>query len=136
MSARLIRQFTAVVCTSLGVALGALGCLGGDDTSVAPGIGFDASFDVNLPPVLDDAGNDAPSPPADAAPDASDAAPIVLDAGADAATTPGSQVQLVGGGTLSQSTHYVLVGSTGPATAPVLHSTHYQLVGGMTVSNQ
>jgi hypothetical protein len=130
----------AVVCTSLALAVGVVGCLGGDDTSVPlapPGIGFDASFDVNVPVVLDASGVvDGASPPlADAALDGAEASSHV-DAGSDAAATQGTQVGLVGGGTLSQSTHYVLVGTTAPATAPVLSSPHYQLVGGMSVSNK
>ena len=140
MSARTVGRLAVVVCAALGSALGAIGCLS-DDTSLNPAQnGFDASFPDAGPPVFDASGsvdaNGNPLP--DAAPDApfdaaADAAPPP-DAGNDASGV--SQFGLVAGGAIGHSTRYVLKGSTGPASAPVLQSPHYKLVGGMTVSTQ
>jgi hypothetical protein len=118
-----------VVCTSAGVALAASGCLSGDDTAAPPiTLGFDAS-----------------TPSFDASGVVDGASPPVPEAGVDAAATDGaapdgasaggaSTLGLVGGGVLSQSTHYTLIGATGPATAPILQSPKYQLTGGMAVT--
>ena len=124
-------QFMVVVCTSAGVALAASGCLSGDDTAAPLTTGLDSGL-LPPPPVFDASGIvDGASPPPGA------------EAGVDAASTDGSApdgaggastLGLVSGGTLSQSAHYTLIGATGPATAPVLQSPHYQLTGGMAVT--
>jgi hypothetical protein len=120
-----------VVCTSAGVALAASGCLSGDDTSGPPlTLGLDSGSPP--PPILDASGIvDGATPPG---PEAGvDAA---VDGSAPDGATAGGQstVGMVGGGTLSQSTHYTLIGATGPATAPVLQSPKYQITGGMAVT--
>jgi hypothetical protein len=59
-----------------------------------------------------------------------------VDAGVDASRTGVSQAGLVAGGTVSRSPSFTMTGTTGPATAPMLTSPHYRLVGGMSVSSQ
>jgi hypothetical protein len=126
-----------VACATLGLATGAMGCLS-DDTSLAPG--RDAgTFDAGLP-LFDASGSvdGANPPPVDAGIDAPvvdsavpDATPPV-DAGKDAAGP--SQAGLVAGGTVGHSTAYRMTVTTGPASAPVLKSPKYQLVGGVSVT--
>jgi hypothetical protein len=120
-----------VVCTSAGVALAASGCLSGDDTAAPPiTLGFDAGTQV--PPIVDASGVDGTSP---RGPEAGVDAAATDGATPDGATAGGaSTLGLVGGGVLSQSAHYTLVGATGPATAPILQSPKYQLTGGMAVT--
>ncbi len=125
-------QFMVVVCTSAGVALAASGCLSGDDTAAPPiTLGFDSG--TPGPPILDASGivdGASPPPGPEAGTDAS-----ATDASAPDATVGGaSTLGIVGGGVLSQSTHYTLIGATGPATAPLLQSPKYQLTGGMAVT--
>jgi hypothetical protein len=113
------------------VALAASGCLSGDDTSGPP---LTPGLDSGLPPppVLDASGIvDGASPPGtDAGIDAA------VDASLPDGATAGGQTSagLVVGGTLSQSAHYTLIGTTGPATTPVLQSPKYQLTGGVAVT--
>ncbi len=138
MSDRFVRQLLVVVCASLGAALGAIGCLSGDDTS-ATGTTFvlDAGTPDTSVPIVDASGVvDGANPPhPDAAPPPDAALPIDSSTPFDAGATS-SQLGLVGGGTLSRSPNYVLIGATGPATAPVLHSPKYQVVGGMAASSK
>jgi hypothetical protein len=136
-------RLAIVVTVSLGAAIGALGCLSSDNSSPGPG-GSVLHLDAGnlLPPVVDASGSVTPPTPDgapsigdDAGEPSDDAGPLAFDAGPpDSGPPTGSQVGLVGGGTLSRSAHYVLVGSTGPATAPVLKSSSYQLTGGMAAS--
>jgi hypothetical protein len=141
VSLRKAGKLVVVVCSALGLAAGAIGCLS-DDTSLSPvprdAGGFDAGIvspvfdasgtvDVNAPPV--DAGGDAE------APDASLPVEAGVDAGRDAAASP-SQVGLVAGGSVGHSPGYKMTGTTGPATAPVLKSPHYQFVGGVSATGQ
>jgi hypothetical protein len=138
LSDRLIVRLMVVVCASLGVTLGATGCLSGDDTS-ANGTTF--NFDSGTPeasvPVFDASGAvDGASPPVDGGQPVPDATPPTDSSAPPEAGSTSSQVGLVGGGTLSRSPHYVLVGSTGPATTPILRSPKYQVVGGMAASAQ
>jgi hypothetical protein len=120
-----------VACTSAGVALAASGCLSGDDTSapLTPGL------DSGLPPtpIFDASGVvEGASPPG---PEAGVDAAATDASAPDGATAGGaSTLGLVAGGVLSQSTHYTLIGATGPATAPVLQSPKYQLTGGMAAT--
>ncbi len=141
-------RLALVVAVALASAAGAIGCLSSSDASGGPSTKL--NLDAGQPgipgaPVLDASGSvTAPTP--DAAPPVNDDAgePVNDDAGLqqvdagppDAGPQTASQVGLVGGGTLSRSAHYVLVGNTGPATAPVLHSSSYRLTGGMTASTQ
>jgi hypothetical protein len=137
-------RLALVVGLSLAAAAGAIGCLSGNDSSPNPGATPNLDAGGPLTPVLDASGSvtppthDAALPPSDDAGEPTDdAATPPIDAGPpDAGPQTASQVGLVGGGTLSRSAHYVLVGSTGPATAPVLNSSNYQLTGGMTASTQ
>jgi hypothetical protein len=135
-------RVAVIACGCLGLALGASGCIS-DDTSL-PVTGRDAStIDAAFPAddasgTVDGAGpGDAAidAPALDAAIDSSvpDATPPV-DAGVDA--TAMSQIGLVAGGTVGHSPTYTMTGTTGPATAPVLRSPHYQLVGGMSATAQ
>ena len=140
MYVRNAASFIVVLSTTLGLATGAMGCLS-DDTSLAPPArdagGFDAglpTFDAsgtvdgsNPPPV--DAGIDAPVVDSAVPPDATPPPP---DAGKDAAGP--SQTSLVAGGAVGHSPGYKMPGTTGPATAPVLKSPNYQLVGGVSVT--
>ena len=138
MSLRNAIGFMVVACATLGLATGATGCLS-DDTSLAPP-GRDAgTFDAGLP-VFDAGGSvdGANPPPVDAGSDAPvvdsavpDATPPV-DAGRDAAGP--SQASLVAGGTVGHSAAYKMTVTTGPASAPVLKSPKYQLVGGVSVT--
>ncbi len=127
-----------VACVALA---GAIGCLSSNDSP--PGVlpSFDAGLaDTSAPPF--DASGAAPGPDASTPDDggedaAADAASPVVDAGPpDSGPPTGTQVGLVGGGIVSRSAHYVLVGSTGPATSPVLQSAKYRLTGGMAASSQ
>jgi len=137
LSDRFAGQFLVVVCASLGVALGAIGCLGGDDTAVNIAPTLDAGTPETSTPVLDASGTvDGANPLHDAAPPTQDGAPPVDSSAPPEAGATSSQLGLVGGGVLSRSPNYTLVGSTGPATAPVLHSPKYQVVGGMAASAQ
>jgi hypothetical protein len=133
--------FTAVGLASL--AVGASGCLS-DDTSLSP-VPRDAGlFDAgNLPPVFDASGSvDGTSPsPVDAGTDATVPDAGVPDAGTDAGSDAGkdaavvpSQAGLVAGGAVGHSPGYKMTGTTGPATAPVLTSPKYKLVGGVSVT--
>ena len=141
-----------MVCLASCAGLGAIGCLSGDDT-IAPGGLPDAG--LNLPdtsvPVgdasgqVDGAGKDATPdvtpPPVDAGPDAADAGVDTgVDSGVDARAPDASGVTgaagLVPGGSLSKSAGYVLNGTTGPASAPVLKSPKYRLVGGMAATTE
>ncbi len=126
-----------------GLAVGASGCLS-DDTSLSP-VPKDAGlFDAgNLPPVFDASGSvDGTSPPpVDAGTDATLPDAAAPDAGTDAGTDAGkeagvvpSQAGLVAGGAVGHSPSYTMTGTTGPATAPVLRSPHYKLVGGVSVT--
>jgi hypothetical protein len=136
LSDRFIVQLAVVVCASLGVTLGATGCLSGDDTSAnGTTINLDAGTPETSAPVLDASGVvDGAPPPVDAAPPLRDSAPPIDSSTPPDAGASSSQLGLVGGGTLSRSPNYVLIGSTGPATAPVLRSPKYQVVGGMAAS--
>ena len=128
LSIRFFGRCARVFCAGGLLALGAMGCLGGDDTSAAS---FDSGlipFDAAFPTFDAGPGDDDASELPDSATDGS----ITVDAG----PPPPTQVGLVAGGTSSRSPSYVLMGSTGPATAPVLRSPNYQLVGSMTVSTQ
>jgi hypothetical protein len=143
-----------VVCAVLGVALGAMGCLSSSDAT-PPGITLDAgiplpdgslgpsdaSGQVDGTPGAQDAAADAldASPPVDAGPDTS-----IPDAGVDAADaapppdasgTTGS-AGLVSAGTLGRSKSYGLNGTVGPASAPVMKSPKYRLVGGMAATSE
>jgi len=130
------------LCASIGLAFGASGCLS-DDTSVPVPPAPDAAGEDAGYPVSDASGSvdGASPPPADAGSDAPandssvpfDAAPPV-DAGRDGSGV--SQLGLVAGGAVSQSTNYTMTATTGPATAPVLRSSHYTIVGGMAVTTQ
>jgi hypothetical protein len=118
------------VCAgAIGAALAEGGCLTVSEPTATLEVGDDSG--TLGPPILDASGVvDGASPlPSDAGTDAS------VDAASFDAAAPGhSTVGLVGGGTLSQSAHYTLIGATGPATAPVLQSPKYQLTGGMTAA--
>jgi hypothetical protein len=115
-----------------------IGCLSVDTAPRVPDAGvldaglpgFDAggAIDGAVPPAVD-AGSDALMPIDSGAP--SDATPPV-EAGYDAAAV--SQLGLVAGGAISRSGGYMMTATTGPATAPVLRSSRYQLVVGMSVS--
>jgi hypothetical protein len=131
-------RVVVAVGATLALALGAIGCLS-DDTSLSPtpkdasvsdtGLPtFDASGSVGVDGATPtDAGTDAPA--------VDSSAPV--DAGVDAARVVTiSQLGLVAGGTLSHSPSYQMTGTTGPATAPVMRSPNYKLVGGMTVTTQ
>jgi hypothetical protein len=126
-------QFIVIAIAALGATLAASGCLSADDTSAQPGPGYDGGTTVTP---LPDANVivDSASPVVDASKDS--AAPSV-DAGHapdGAVTAIPSTIGLVGGGTLSRSANYTLVGATGPATAPPLQSPKFQLTGGVTVT--
>ena len=130
LSIRFIARCARVVCAGGLIASGVVGCLGGDDTSAAS---FDSGlipFDAAFPTFDGGPGDDDASSLPDGAttPDGA----VVIDAG----PPPPTQASLVSGGTSSRSPSYVLVGTTGPATAPVLRSPNYQLVGSMSVSMQ
>jgi hypothetical protein len=121
----------AVVCGVLGAALGATGCLS-DDTSVPVVPGFDAGVLDAGAPVFDASGVvDAPGPGPDAG---SDAAPPPDASAPDAAGV--SILGVVVGGTSSRSPGYIMTGTAGAAHSPLLRSPSYQLVGGLTVSQQ
>jgi hypothetical protein len=129
----------AIVAGALGaLALGAFACV--DNTVVPPSNDVDSAFpgfDGGEDSAAVDTGTDAP---VDASVDAKvidSSAPVdaTTDAGKDATVAP-SQLGLVAGGTVSHSPKYTMTGTSGPATAPVLRSTHYQLVGGMAVTSQ
>jgi hypothetical protein len=124
------------LCSALGLALTMSGCLSDDSSLSNPtgphlldasipetGFTYDASGSVSPP-------DDAAIPP-DAAPDAQPTPPV--DAGHEGGIT---QIGLVTGSTLSRSAHYQMVGTSGPATAPLQKSPKYTLVGGMSVSTQ
>jgi hypothetical protein len=145
LAAPLFGQLAIVAAVSLGATLGAIGCLSSNSSTPGPGPtpNLDAGGTTLPPPVSDASGSVTPTPDAaqpvndDAGEPSDDAGPPPFDAGPPDATPPTtSQVGLVGGGTLSRSAHYALVGSTGPATAPVLKSSRYQLTGGMAASTQ
>ncbi len=123
----------AVVLFALIASVEAGGCV--SNTIVPP-----SNVDSGVPEL--DAGFDAsPVGPGDAGPhDAGphDATPgdAASDAGTDAghkAAVP-SQVGLVAAGAVSHSPSYTMSGTMGPGSAPVLRSTHYALIGGMSVS--
>lgn len=125
-----------VLCVvALGAALSAAGCLSSNETPEP--VHKDAgSLDAAIPPfdsgTVTPPGNDAAVPPDDAGtPDDATSPPP-----ADAGPPNGSQVGLVGGGTVSSSAHYTLVGSAGPTRAPVLNSANYQLTGGLSASSR
>jgi hypothetical protein len=125
-----------VACATLAVATGAIGCLS-DDTSLTLTPKDAGAIDGSLLPISDASGTVDGSnlPPVDAAVDApgvDSAAPPPVDAGKDAAGP--SQAGLVAGGAVGHSPSYKMTGTTGPATAPVLKSPSYQLVGGMAVT--
>jgi hypothetical protein len=150
VSLRIAGRFAVVVCTALGLAGGALGCLSDDTSLTVPprdaGFAFDSSF-----PTFDAAGSVDGSGLADTGTDTSvpdsavppDATPP-LDAGTDAAKDAGvdagkdamapSQTSLVAGGAVGHSPSYKMTVTTGQATAPVLKSPKYQLVGGVSVT--
>jgi hypothetical protein len=126
-------RIAVIACVSIGFALVAGGCV--DNTVVPPQNDVDAAlptFDSGGEDVaVSDAGSDADASVIDSSiPDAT------IDAGKDAATAAPTQLGLVAGGSVSHSPSYTMTGTTGPATAPVLRSTHYQLVGGMAVTTQ
>jgi hypothetical protein len=145
-----------MVCAAIGVALTAVGCLSGSD-GTPPGVTIDASIPLpdGGPGASDASGQvDGSLGPQDAAPDVApvDATPPVdagadtsiPDAGIDAADTgpppdasgiTGSAT-LVSGGTLSKSKGYGLNGTVGPASAPVMTSPKYRLVGGMAATSE
>ena len=140
MSLRNAARFMVVAGATLGLATGAIGCLS-DDTSLSPVPKDAGSVDGSLP-VFDASGSvdGANPPPTDAGVDAvvdsavpPDAAPP-LDAGKDAAGP--SQASLVAGGTVGHSPNYKMTVTTGPATAPVLKSPNYRLVGGVSVTSR
>lgn len=127
-----------VLCVSLGAALYAIGCLSSSDTPATLPPRDAGSLDASIPPFdsgtsITPPGNDASSPSDDAGDAGSpeDAAPPP-----DAGPPNGSQVGLVGGGSVSTSAHYTLVGSAGPTLAPVLESASYQLTGGLSASSR
>jgi len=135
------RQFALVLGVSLGATVSVIGCLNSNDSTPVTSPSLDAGGNQEASvPVFDASGSVTPTN--DAAIPADDAGQPVVDSGppdaavADAGPPNGSQVGLVGGGTLSNSMHYTLVGSTGPAKAPVLNSTKYQLTGGMAASSK
>jgi hypothetical protein len=142
VSLRNVGRVAVVAVASIGLALGASGCLS-DDTSVPVPPAKDAASEDAGFPVSDASGSvdGANPPPADAGTDAPvvdssvpiDATPPV-DAGRDAFAP--SQLGLVAGGTVSQSPSYTMTGTTAPATAPVLRSPNYKIVGGMAVTTQ
>jgi hypothetical protein len=126
-------KFIVVAIATLGATLAASGCLSADDTSAQPSPGYDGG--ATITPIVDASVIvDGASPLVDAAKDS--ALPNV-DSGqtsdGSAAGNP-STIGLVGGGTLSRSPSYTLVGATGPATAPLLQSPKFQLTGGVTVT--
>jgi hypothetical protein len=126
-----------VLCVSLVGAPGAIGCISNNETPTTAHRDASAAEDAALPP-FDSGGsvtptNDASSPSDDAGPPVDGGSPTSPP---DAALPNGSQVGLVGGGTVSTSAHYTLVGSAGPARAPVLTSANYQLTGGLTASSR
>jgi hypothetical protein len=137
-------RIAVIVCGCIGLALGASGCIS-DDTSL-PITGRDASAIDAAFPTYDASGTVDGAGPGDATTDAPgidasvdsavpDAAPVDAgDAAVDASTM--SQIGLVAGGTVGHSTSYTMTGTTGPATAPVLRSPSYQLVGGMSATSQ
>ena len=140
MSLRNAASLLVVVCAALGSAAGAIGCLS-DDTSVSP-IPRDAgAFDAGVISPVFDAGNvvDGATTPTDAGVTVEDAAVPTdgsspRDAGRDA-TSP-SQAGLVAGGSVGHSPSYRMTGTTGPATAPVLRSPNYRLVGGVSATGE
>jgi len=121
------------------LAIGAIGCLS-DDTSLTPPLKDAGPIDASLTPISDASGtvDGSNPPPADAGTDA----PVVVDSGTDAAppvdagkdAAGPSQAGLVAGGTVGHSPSFKMTGTTGPATAPVLKSPSYSLVGGMAVT--
>jgi hypothetical protein len=125
---RLARGRIAVVAGAWIVAAAAAnGCISNGAAPLTPG------EDAAIPGL--DAGEDTATPGVDAASDAGGDVVTVDASGRDAAPAP-SQVGLVAAGGVSRSPSYVLSGTMGPGTAPVLRSTHYQFVGGMAVSAQ
>lgn len=119
---------------ALFAAAAANACLS-DDTAVpksAPGLTYDAGpgFPFDAGPPSEDAGADAGPTDSGSAHDAG----AIADAGRDASVP--TQVGLVGGGTVGHSAHYTMTGTLGPATAPVLRSPKYQVVGGMAVTGK
>ncbi len=122
---------------ALVVAAQASGCLS-DDTSITFPPREAASYEAGpLPsfdggtPVSDDAGADSGAGDAGTL-DA--AAP--RDGGSPRDAAIPSQAGLVAGGTVGHSPRFKMTGTTGPATAPVLRSPRYQLVGGMAVTGK
>ena len=123
----------------------AIGCVGGDDTSVAPPKDAGLTADGSILPVFDASGavdGQGNPPPPDAGVDSSvpdageDAAPDAgIDAAVDAEAGTPSVVGVVAGATTSTSAHYGLTGNLGPASA-VSQSQNYKLVGGLSVSTQ
>ena len=129
-----------VECMLLGLAAGGLGCLS-DDTSVTVRTPDAGALDGS-PGLVDDAGGpgDGGSGLRDAAAEASG-----LDASSDATPSDAapseagreagpSQAGLVVGGAVGHSPHYKMTLTSAPATAPVLRSRSYQLVGGVAVT--
>jgi hypothetical protein len=136
----------------MGVAAGAIGCLSSSDNG-PPGVTIDAGLpgiDTGVSPSDASGQVDGSPPPPDAAPDVT---PPPVDAGqdtsvpdagvdaADAATPPDASgitgsVGLVSSGSLGKSKSYTLNGTVGPATAPVLKSPSYRLVGGMAATTE
>ena len=124
-----------VSCACL--AAGFFGCLS-DDTSLPPAKetpSFDAGplpgFDAGMQEI------DATAPMVDAASDSGPApdAGRPVDAGGEAGkSAPPTQAGLVVGGTVAHSPNFKMTATTGPASAPVLKSPRYQIVGGMTVA--
>jgi hypothetical protein len=90
---------------------------------------FDAAGLVDGPTPVD-TGVDAPVVDSALPPDAN---PPPVDAGKDAAMAP-SQASLVPAGAVGHSPSYKMTVTTGQATAPVLKSPKYQLVGGVSVT--
>jgi hypothetical protein len=150
VSLRSAGRFAVVVCAALALASGALGCLSDDTSLTVPprdaGGAVDASF-----PTFDaagsvdganpgDTGTDTSVPDSAVPPDATPLAEAGAEAGTDAAVDAGrdamapSQTSLVAGGVVGHSPSYKMTVTTGQATAPVLKSPRYQLVGGVSVT--
>jgi hypothetical protein len=130
-------RIAVITCASIAFAFVVSGCI--DNTVVPVSDDVDSALpgiDSGVP--SEDAGSDADANVIDATTDARTDASVdaSIEAGKDAATRGPSQLGLVAGGTVSHSASYTMTGTTGPATAPVLRSSHYQLIGGMAVTSQ
>jgi hypothetical protein len=128
-----------VVCA---YALGAIGCLSGDNSVPPP---FDAGLpDISIPGVHADGAVEAQTTAdanVDSATDAGTDANVEADAGKlDASVDAGRKVtgSLVSGGTVSASPNYKLIGSAGqgPGTNAVTSSPNYKLHGGVVGATQ